>query len=160
MQNVIGKTFGELRVVAPAERKGYVTCQCRCGRIKDIRLGSLTKVDAPTRSCGCIQRKIASRIGSETVRRNAARQIRTNKQYNTNFQVIEREKPPKNNTSGVKGVSWNSDRGKWEAYISVHGKRIGLGKYNEFNEAVNARKTAENTYFKPLIEAKQQGEML
>lgn len=157
MQNTNRQQYGELTILSAAARRGYVTCQCSCGRIKDIRFSSLTKADAPTRSCGCIQRKIAHRIGQQTVRKNAARQIRTNLQYNTNFQVIENNKPPKNNTSGVKGVSWNTDREKWEAYISVHGKRIGLGKFKEFADAVNARKQAEDTYFKPLIEAKAAG---
>lgn len=34
---------------------------------------------------------------------------------------------PKTNTSGVKGVSWNSRRGEWEAYVGLNGKKKNLG---------------------------------
>lgn len=158
MTETIGKRYGKLEIIAEAGRKGYVTCRCDCGQIKDIRLSSLTKKDAPTRSCGCIQRRIASRIGQETVQKNAERQIQINQQYNTNFQVIENQQPPKNNTSGVKGISWNREREKWEAYINVHGKRIRLGRFQRLEDAIKARKTAEDTYFKPLIAAKNAGQ--
>ena len=72
--------------------------------------------------------------------------------YNTNFQVITSEKLPSNNTSGVKGVSWSKSRQLWETYIQIHGKRINLGRYADFTEAVKVRKEAEEKYFKPLIE--------
>ena len=72
--------------------------------------------------------------------------------YNTNFQVITSEKLPTNNTSGAKGVSWNKSRQLWEAYITIHGKRINLGRYADFTEAVKVRKEAEEKYFKPLID--------
>ena len=72
--------------------------------------------------------------------------------YNTNFQVITQDKPPINNTSGVKGVSWNKEKGAWDAYINLHGGRIRLGRYTKFEDAVKARKRAEEEYFQPLIE--------
>ena len=79
-------------------------------------------------------------------------QIKRNISYNTNFQVITQDKPPANNTSGVKGVSWNKEKKSWDAYINVHGKRIRLGRYGKFEDAVKARKRAEEEYFQPLIE--------
>lgn len=145
------KRYGKLEIIAVSERKGYVTCRCDCGTVKEIRLSSLTKKNAPTRSCGCIQRKIATKTGRRTVRKNAERQIKTNLQYNTNFQVIENTQPQKNNTSGHKGISWSKDKQKWEAYINVHGKRINLGRYQQLEDAVKARKAAEEKYFEPLI---------
>lgn len=47
------------------------------------------------------------------------------------------------NTSGVKGVSWDSRIEKWQAYIGVNNKRINLGCYNNFEDAVDVRKEAE-----------------
>jgi hypothetical protein len=35
-----------------------------------------------------------------------------------------------NNTSGYKGVSWASDRGKWRAHIRYNGKLIHLGQFD------------------------------
>lgn len=54
-----------------------------------------------------------------------------------------------NNKSGVKGISWAKDRGKWQAKITVNYKQIHLGFFAEdkFEDAVNARKLAEEKYF-------------
>lgn len=51
------------------------------------------------------------------------------------------------NTSGVTGVSFNKKRDKWEAYIGIDNKRINLGRFNDFEDAVSARKEAEEKYF-------------
>lgn len=50
------------------------------------------------------------------------------------------------NTSGVTGVSWNSARNKWVSYINTCKRRIALGYFNDFEEAVAARKAAEIKY--------------
>lgn len=52
----------------------------------------------------------------------------------------------KNNRSGVVGVSWSSHRNKWVAMIWHQSKAIPLGRFNEFDEAVMARKHAERAY--------------
>lgn len=54
-------------------------------------------------------------------------------------------KRPANNTSGVVGVSWYEPARKWVARIRVI-KRIHLGYFDDFNEAVAARKAAEAAY--------------
>jgi len=51
---------------------------------------------------------------------------------------------PSNNTSGVVGVGWSNSSNKWQSYIKVKQENIYLGKYNDFFEAVCARKSAEN----------------
>lgn len=51
---------------------------------------------------------------------------------------------PSNNTSGVSGVSWCKDRGKWAS--EIRNKSMGrkrLGRFEDFFEAVCARKSAE-----------------
>jgi len=53
----------------------------------------------------------------------------------------------KNNTSGVKGVGWNKLMNKWHAYITVNKVLINLGYYDNFNDAVEIRKYAEDKYF-------------
>lgn len=45
----------------------------------------------------------------------------------------------KNNTSGVKGVSWGKTINKWVAQIKINGKVHRLGSYVNFNNAVIAR---------------------
>lgn len=47
------------------------------------------------------------------------------------------------NKSGVKGVHWAADRGKWMAHIKVFGNDHHLGQYDDFLEAVCHRLAAE-----------------
>lgn len=51
-----------------------------------------------------------------------------------------------NNTSGVTGVIRRKKGKKWAAYIQVYGKRI-YKEFNDFNDAINARKEWEIIYF-------------
>lgn len=69
--NIIGKRFGKLIVISNSKRNGYVICKCDCGNYKEIRKTSLTKLKSPTRSCGCIQKQIAKKIGSKTIKNNS-----------------------------------------------------------------------------------------
>ena len=52
-----------------------------------------------------------------------------------------------NNTSGVTGVVWNNERNKWTAQIRLNGKCIRLGHFDNFDDAVAARKAGEEKYF-------------
>ena len=49
----------------------------------------------------------------------------------------------KRNTSGHKGVSWAKTVQKWVAYINLNRKRHILGYFDDINDAVAARKKAE-----------------
>ncbi len=51
-----------------------------------------------------------------------------------------------NNKSGVSGVNWYKYTNRWQSHIKVDGKRVHLGYFTEFSEAVNARKNAEVLY--------------
>lgn len=55
---------------------------------------------------------------------------------------------PSNNTSGVKGVSWDKKSNKWHAYIKINYKRINLGYFKKLDDASRAREKAEEKYFK------------
>ena len=59
------------------------------------------------------------------------------------------QKPRANNTSGCTGVYLHKDRGRerWAAKITVNKKAIYLGAYEHFEDAVAARKAAEEKYF-------------
>ena len=52
----------------------------------------------------------------------------------------------KSNVSGVMGVDWREDFSAWRARIIVDGKQKHLGLFNNFEEAVSARKAAERAY--------------
>lgn len=51
------------------------------------------------------------------------------------------------NPHGQMGVKWYEERQKWHAYINFNGKRIPLGRFKTFEEAVAVRKAAEVKYF-------------
>lgn len=53
----------------------------------------------------------------------------------------------KTNTSGYTGVSYNKERNAWDSYITVNYKKINLGRYKYKDEAIKARKEAEEKYF-------------
>lgn len=59
-------------------------------------------------------------------------------QYNRSMQ--------NNNKSGSIGVCWDVRYQKWRAYINVNKKRIELGYFDQLNDAVLARRNAENVY--------------
>lgn len=52
-----------------------------------------------------------------------------------------------NNTSGVIGVHYDKHRKKWKAEIKINRKNRYIGRYNTIEEAVNARKAAEEVLF-------------
>lgn len=50
------------------------------------------------------------------------------------------------NTSGVTGVYWHKGQKQWRARIKVKQRYIHVGSFKDFDEAVNARKSAERKY--------------
>lgn len=66
---------------------------------------------------------------------------------NDKYNSRNRSKPV-NNSSGCKGVSWHKKSMKWQAYIGINGKQEYLGMFDDYNDAVIARKTAEEKYYK------------
>jgi hypothetical protein len=156
--DLTGQHFGKLVVLGPDKaRNGYFICECDCGNSKSIKGTSLTKSKNPTISCGCEHKKVVSETGKKTIYKNMSRQVEVNVAFNTNFQVIENDKLPKNNTSGHKGIWWDKNRKMWQAYIGIHGKRIHLGRFYEIEDAIKARKRAEEEYYSPIIEEKRKG---
>lgn len=53
----------------------------------------------------------------------------------------------KNNKSGVSGVQWHSKNKKWRAVISIKGKHISLGFYDDILSAAKARLIGEKRYW-------------
>jgi hypothetical protein len=50
---------------------------------------------------------------------------------------------PRNSTSGIKGVTWNSTLGKWHARIGFGNKRHHVGWFHSAEDAALARAAAE-----------------
>lgn len=53
----------------------------------------------------------------------------------------------KDNKSGCTGVWWDRSKNKWLVNISLYGKKLFLGRYSDYDVAVEVRKKAEQKYF-------------
>jgi hypothetical protein len=51
------------------------------------------------------------------------------------------------NNSGHRGVCWRANRNTWQASIRVNGHLIHCGSYDTIEEAIAARKAAEEIYY-------------
>lgn len=60
------------------------------------------------------------------------------------------------NTSGMIGVYFHKPSGRWRALLSMNGKQISLGYYDDFESAAIARREGERKYFHPILEGGQK----
>ena len=148
-ENMTGQRFGRLTVVGPAElekprangqRLGW-RCRCDCGRElvaarKDLMSGKLL-------SCGCLLKEVSAARLPETV----------GQVDGTTLSAIRPERGAnRNSRSGVKGVYWSDREGCWIAKITVRRRTITLGRFTDHQKAIEARKSAEEQYFEPILE--------
>lgn len=118
----------------------YWLVKCDCGNEK--LMNSNTILSKSVKSCGCFN----TEVRKETIN------SRTKKFEGTSISMISSDKKNKNNKSGTKGVSFCKEKNKWVAQISVKNKNIYLGRFDDINDAIKARKDAESRYYQPLIE--------
>lgn len=145
IDDLAGKTFGDLTCVEYLRDRRAWLCQCACGRTTVIR-GAELKSGART-DCG----HTAWANAKARLKSGAAGHV-NGTQINTIRHVMD-GKLRANNSSGATGVRerHNSSNIYYTANIMVKGKSIYLGSFLEFSDAVKARKDAERRYFGPLI---------
>jgi len=146
--DLTGQRFGKLTVISPAKNVDGRTawlCRCDCGQERVIKTYHLRS--GHTKSCGCL-------LGEEGADRPAKRTGRTPEQLRrirerltyidgTCVEMLAAKTVRRNNTSGVPGVDWRASKSLWQASICFKGKRYYLGSYRNFEDAVRARKQAE-----------------
>ncbi len=76
----------------------------------------------------------------------------------TCLEMLSAKTVRKNNSSGITGVDWLKNVQRWRATICFQGRRIYLGKFVQFEDAVRARKAAEVKYHDAFIEQFKGGE--
>lgn len=128
--NLTGQRYGKLLVLGPAENIGNRTawrCRCDCGQETVVLTKRLR--EGHTASCGCSSPgkglSALTYVDGTCIEMLRAKTIRSN------------------NTSGVPGVDWRASKHSWRASICFKGKRYYLGSYARFEDAVKARKLAE-----------------
>lgn len=71
--------------------------------------------------------------------RNRSNNVWENLQITSKSGNARNRSIPKNNTSGIKGVSLHGQSQKYQAYIAIDGKQKYLGLFNTVEDAANAR---------------------
>lgn len=133
-KDLTGRVFGQLKAIRLTDRRTndgvrIWGCECSCGKTAFVSSSNL--VDGNTRSCGHLNTD--------------------GEDFGTKVRLLD-QKLSTANTSGHKGVSWNKRKGKWIAQIGFQGKHIYLGEFADIQDAIQARKEAEDYYFKPVLE--------
>ena len=141
MSNIKGRKFGRLTALYPTEertKKGNVMwhCSCTCGNEVDISYNELMYCDV--RSCGCQKREHDMELFGFLTHIDG-----------TSLDMLASNKTPTNNTTGYKGVYLI--RGKYVAKIVFRKKAFYLGTYKNIDDAVAARKEAEEAVFETAL---------
>ena len=136
----VGQAYERLKIKKFVRRENdryYYECECECGNTKVIDLYSLRK--GLVKSCGCLQKEKAR----EHLRKSIVDGVNT---FGLNRGIQS------NNSTGVKGVCYETSKSKFRAYIGVKGKQLKLGSFDTLEEATHARLIAEEKYHKPIKE--------
>jgi hypothetical protein len=70
----------------------------------------------------------------------------------TQISRIKSDKLIATNTSGCRGVYLDRKTGRWRARLKFKGKLMNFGSYENFEDAVKARKEAEWLYYGEFLE--------
>ena len=142
-----GKRFGKLIVFEETSKRqdgGCIVwkCKCDCGNV--VEVSSKRLCNKLQESCGCYQ----------TERQKYSMKKLKEKQSveNTNIHLIEKNKANSNSKTGVRGVCYINSKKKYKAFLSLNKKYYVLGFFDNLNDAIKARKEAEEKYFKPILD--------
>lgn len=136
--DVAGVTSGVLVAVADAgpdpHGRKLVRCKCACGNVCTVLLSKFMRGEVT--SCGCHSGRgrkrsawCRSKEGAEKMLTAPAR---------------------KDSASGHRGVSTDSSTGKWVAAITYQGKRRFLGRFDDKEDAIQARLAAERELLRDI----------
>lgn len=141
-QDILGRQFGDLMVIAyDGNREGtyFWRCRCKCGNETIVRQNNLLL--GHTKSCGC--RKKSAYIDNLKLIDGTSV---------TMLEASRGERLISSNSSGYNGVYKNRRSEKWAAQITFKGKTYYLGSFDEIENAVKARKTAEERLYGEFLE--------
>ena len=135
-----GQRFGRLTVIEAAENIGSRTawrCRCDCGGERVVKTVYLRA--GKVKSCGCLCG--TPETGAPHGHPDGLRALHF--VDGTCVEMLRKRPVRRNNSCGVTGVDWKKDKQRWRASICFKGKRYYLGMYENFDDAVAARKEAE-----------------
>lgn len=146
--DLLNEKFGRLTVIEKTDKRtkrGVVIwkCICDCGNLVEKSTVSLRR----DKSCGCLHRE----QGKEKVIKMRKVHLEKNIIDNVNVPSIKRDTLYRHNTSGVTGVFYDTHNKKWGAQIYFKKKCYRLGQYDDKQDAIKARKEAEEKMHKEFL---------
>ena len=146
--DLTNRRFGKLTALEKVDVTSHGVaiwlCLCECGNTIDTRSSSL--LSGHTKSCGCLQKDHASKLGVQKGKGNLSKDIIDG----ANVRSLKRTTAK--GRSGVKGVVWNTKANKWVAELGFKKKSYYLGAYETIEEATQAREKAYNEIVVPFLE--------
>lgn len=153
-RSYIGQRFGDLTVIDYAgsfpetanviRNKPHMLCRCeKCGRETTQPLARLKRGGAL--QCTACREKHLGELGQKYL--SDTRIAETDARS-----IMPCRKINKNNTSGVKGVSYIKSRACWIAEITFQKHSYRLGYYKKKEDAIQARKEAEDRLFGDFLD--------
>ncbi|MEG2251351.1 MAG: hypothetical protein RR967_07825 [Anaerovoracaceae bacterium] len=149
----IEKRYGKLVVIRGShvseDKRMMYLCKCDCGNELITRIDSLKR--GTTVSCGCISK--------EKARENQRKMVNIGRFKGTKVQNLNNN-ISSTNTSGYKGIrraKKNGEERGWIVRIGIKNERKYIGYFINLEDAIAARKEAEEKYYKPIIEEYEKG---
>jgi len=144
MLDLTDQRFGRLVAEYPTKKRSYkgsVIWHCRCDCGEEVEVAQDNLVYGNSRSCGCLKRE-------------AQAEVHTHLDFidGTCVQLLEHRKYRKDNTSGFRGVSQTKDN-RWRVGIGFKKQRFYIGRFNTYEEAVQARLDAEEVIHNGFVRA-------
>lgn len=143
-----GTKFNHLTVIGFGHyekgRGHWYLCECDCVNRTRIEVRRDALIFGETTSCGCVHDAL--------FRENCKKAYENSFVQKTSIPRLTSKGLQRNNTSGVRGVSWHKALKKWIAYIQFQGVKYYLGYYEDINEAKRIRQEAEKELHKDFWE--------
>lgn len=125
-------------------RNAYLwKCRCRCGNI--FYAEGYRIANSEIKSCGC-----SKKVFREANLKKARNKLNTKFVDGTFLPLLNNEKMNAKNKYGHVGISKRGN--KYIARITIARKTINLGSYTVLEDAIKARKEAEEKYYKSIID--------
>lgn len=139
--DITNKRFGRLiaiKLLGKSKTGACIwECKCDCGKITKATLNNLKLGN--TTSCGCYMKEVNKKSMAERTKDY----VDSNFIEGTNIDAIKKNKPLRNSTTGIRGVSYDYKGKKYVAQIDFKGKHYNLGKYDTKEEAKEAYEKAK-----------------
>ena len=151
-ENLIGRRFGKLEVIGRSDKRGsrgartvpLWECRCECGAICYKATDTLTNPEIS--------------MCNDCVGKYATEKARAKAGFvdGTQISKITSTKLISTNTSGCRGVYFDKRTGKYRARLKFKGKIMSFGSYKNFEDAVKARKDAEQRIYGAYLEKRNK----